>query len=149
MPSDPLLYLALMAIVLGGGVWLGWTVGAPRRREGRRSRPLPHELWLCDRCRSFNEPERQVCYQCRRERPPEAPTVAPTATFEIVQRFGAGSGDGGVRGPSRPWLGVDEPLRERWLATHPGPAATASESDATAPPPGPRRPSDETEPPAG
>lgn len=138
MPEDALLYLALMAVLLGGGVWLGWTLGARGPRERRRPTPLPPELWLCERCRSFNEPEREICYQCRRERPTDAPKVEPNPTFRTEQRFGMPFGDRGMRGPSRPWLASDEPLLERWLATHPEAATGPPAAGEAAPQTGPR-----------
>jgi hypothetical protein len=137
MPEDPLLYLALMAVLLGGGVWLGWTLGARGPRERRKPTALPLEIWLCERCRSFNEPERELCYRCHRERPADAPSFEPNRTFRIEQRFGMTFGDPGMRGPSRPWLAADEPLLDRWLAGHPGPPAVNPAPETEAPSPEP------------
>jgi len=136
MTDGPVLFLLLGGLILGFGAWAGWTVGAWRR--ARRPETLPDRLWLCDACHSFNDPEREACYSCHRARPPEARSVAPDAEFRVDQHF-ARAKDGGGRGMSRPWLGADEPLRDAWLAAHPGtdparpPGDDPSSPDATSP----------------
>jgi len=119
MTDGPVLFLLLGGLILGFGAWAGWTVGA---RRARRPQPVPDQVWLCDACHSFNEPERGACYACHRARPAEAPTVVPDAEFRLDQQFGRVK-DGGGRGASRPWLGGDEPLRDSGPATHPGAVA--------------------------
>ncbi len=128
MTDSPILFFVIAGLVLGFGAWAGWAVGAHRTRGARRPKPLPDRLWLCDHCQSFNEPEREACYACHRPRPADARSVAPDAEFRIDQRFGRAK-DGGGRGSTRPWLGADEPLRDAWLAAHPGtePAVPAND----------------------
>lgn len=117
MPDSPILFLVIGGLVLGFGAWAGWSAGA---RRARKPKPLPDRLWLCDACHSFNEPERAACYACHRPRPMGARSVVPDAEFHVDQRFGRAK-DGGGRGSTRLWLGADEPLRDAWLAAHPGP----------------------------
>jgi hypothetical protein len=107
---NPLLFLVVGGLVLGLGAYAGWSIGA---RRVRKPAALPDRLWLCDACRSFNEPEREVCYRCHRERAIDARSVVPDATFHVDQRFGQVKGGDG-RGASRPWLGSDDPILDRW-----------------------------------
>jgi len=116
VPDSPILFLVIGGLVLLFGAWAGWTVGA---RRARKPKPLPDRLWLCDACHSFNEPERAACYACHRPRPVDARSVVPDTEFQVDQRFGRAKGGGG-RGSTRPWLGAAEPLRDAWLAAHPG-----------------------------
>ena len=129
MPDSPILYLVVGGLVLGFGAWAGWTLGA--RRAGK-ARPLPGQLWLCDTCHSFNEPEREACYGCHRPRPADARSVVPDAEFHVDQRFGQGEDEGG-RGSTRPWLGAVDPLRDEWLVGRPSMEPTVRTPD-TAPP---------------
>lgn len=115
MPDSPILFLVIGGLVLGFGAWAGWAAGA---RRARKPNPPPNELWLCDACHSFNEPEREACYACHRPRPIDARSVVPDAEFQVDQRSGRAK-DGRGRDSTRPWLGADEPLRDAWLAAHP------------------------------
>ncbi len=137
MPDDPLLYLVLASIVLGLGAWAGWNVGARRRRTPP---PLPDEVWLCDGCRSFNDPVRESCYHCHRPRAGDARVVVPDPEFHLDQQLGRAKTSISW-GRSSPWLGAEEPLRDAWLAeqaraselARPGPEAGPDEPPATDP----------------
>jgi hypothetical protein len=110
-----ILYLVFGGFALGVGAWAGWTLGA---RRARRPRSLvPDRLWLCDACHSFNEPEREACYGCRRSRPADARSVVPDAEFHIDQRFGR----------------VTD-LRDRWLDTRPSAEPVVPPADDASPP---------------
>ena len=119
MPDSPVLYLALLGLVVGVSAWAGWSLGARRRRDPTAN--PPSEVWLCDGCRSYNEPARLACYACHRPRTSDARTVAPDPVFRIDQHIGRPFEDGG-RGTTRPWLGADEPLLDDWLAARHGDA---------------------------
>ena len=125
MPDNPVVYLALLGLVIGFSAWAGWTFGA--RRTPRPIPPLGR-LWLCDACHSFNEPERGACYACHRARPGDAWTVERDADFHLVQRTGRAI-DGGGWGATGPWLGADEPLLDDWVTSHPAPAPPGEPAD--------------------
>jgi hypothetical protein len=144
MPESPILYLALLGLVIGSAAWAGWTLGA--RRRANQPKPLPAQLWLCEACHSFNELERMICYACRRVRPVDAQTVTPDVEFRVDQHM-ARPIDHGGRGASRPWLGADEPLLDSWLTAHPGVVRPGPSADDEATPIGST--ADETSPTQG
>lgn len=135
MPDSPILYLVLAGFVLWACAYAGWSFGG---RQKKKRRILPSHVWLCPSCTSFNDPVNEACYHCHRRRPLDVQFVVPDTEFHMEQRFGPMNGDGD-RGPSRPWLGAEEPLRDAWLAGHPGPGSapgdvdTAGSADPTPP----------------
>jgi hypothetical protein len=133
MPDDPLVFLALTVIVFAVAAWAGWTVAA---RRDRTPPALPDTVWLCEACRSYNDPTHLTCYRCHRARPIDAREVVPDRHFHVAQQLGRRK-DSTQLGASRPWLAGEEPLRDAWLTgrdrsdepapppAEPGPAASA------------------------
>jgi hypothetical protein len=111
MPDDPLVYLVATAIVFGLCAWAGWEVAG---RRARKPDILPDRVWLCDGCKSFNDPTHLTCYACHRVRPDDARYVAPDPNFHVDQQLGRQKGSTQL-GASSPWLAGEEPLRDAWL----------------------------------
>lgn len=112
MPSDALLFLALTIAVFAFAAWAGWNVAG--RRE-RKPPILPDRVWLCETCKSFNDPTHATCYHCHRPRPIDAREVVPDPEFHIDQQLGRQKTSTQL-GASSPWLAGEEPLRDAWLA---------------------------------
>lgn len=116
MPGDALLFLVLMIVVFVLAAWAGWSVAA--RRE-RKPPILPDRVWLCEACKSFNDPTHATCYRCHRPRPIDAREVVPDPEFHIDQQLGRTKGSTNL-GASSPWLASEEPLRDAWLTERAG-----------------------------
>lgn len=112
MPTDPIVFMVLTVVVLAVCAWAGWNVAG--RRE-RKPPILPDRVWLCEACKSFNDPTHATCYRCHRPRPIDAREVVPDPEFHIDQQLG-GQKTSTQLGRSSPWLAGEEPLRDAWLA---------------------------------
>lgn len=112
MSNDALVFLVALTVVFLACAWAGWHVAA--RRE-RKPPVMPDRVWLCDACRSFNDPTHLTCYRCHRPRPVEAREVVPDPEFRVDQQLGSQRTSTQL-GASRPWLAGEEPLRDAWLA---------------------------------
>jgi len=112
VPDNPLLFLAVTAIVLGFGAWAGWNFAG---RRTAKPAILPDRVWLCDACKSFNDPTHATCYRCHRPRPADARYVEPDPDFHVTQQLGRPKGSTNL-GASNPWLAGEEPLRDVWLS---------------------------------
>jgi hypothetical protein len=127
MPDAPL-FLIAASVVLLFSAWAGWNVGG---RRNRKPPILPDRVWLCDACKSFNDPTHVACYRCHRPRSVDAREVEPDPEFKIDQQLGR-SKSSLDWGPSSPWLAAEEPLRDAWLSERARPteaALAASEPD--------------------
>lgn len=94
--ADPELVFWIFFLLLVGmptAAMTGWLLGGVRRR--RPPKPPPGLWWLCDGCRSVNDPLNEHCYACGRVRPADPETIRTAEHFEIVQRFGGSRRDGG------------------------------------------------------
>lgn len=111
MPDNGLLFFVAAAIVLGFGAWAGWNVAG---RRTAKPAILPDRVWLCDACKSFNDPTHATCYRCHRPRPADARYVEPDPEFHVTQQLGRTKGSTNL-GASSPWLAGEEPLRDVWL----------------------------------
>lgn len=112
MPDNPIIYVIIAAIVLGFGAWAGWSFGG-RRHE--KPAILPDRVWLCDSCKSFNDPTHLTCYRCHEPRRADAREVEPDPEFHVDQHLGR-SKTSVSWGASSPWLAAEEPLRDAWLS---------------------------------
>ena len=92
---------------------------------------MPDRVWLCDACRSFNDPTHLTCYRCHRPRPVEAREIVPDPEFRVDQQLGSQRTSTQIGASSRPWLAGEEPLRDAWLA------GRAEASKSSAPPAAP------------
>jgi len=146
--NDALVFLVALTVVFLVCAWAGWNIAA--RRE-RKPPVMPDRVWLCDACRSFNDPTHLTCYRCHRPRPVEAREIVPDPEFRIDQRLGSQRTSTQL-GASRPWLASEEPLRDAWLAGRAGAAepsgGSGSPSGSTRASPDPAEREDaETDPP--
>jgi hypothetical protein len=112
MPDNAFVFFILAAIVLGFGAWAGWSFGG--RRQDKPA-ILPDRVWLCDSCKSFNDPTHLTCYRCHQPRRADAREIEPDAEFHVDQHLGR-SKTSVSWGPSSPWLAAEEPLRDAWLS---------------------------------
>jgi hypothetical protein len=118
---DALVFFVAATVVLLFAAWAGWNVGG--RRSGKPS-ILPDRVWLCDACKSFNDPTHATCYRCHRPRPTDAREIVPDAEFKVDQQLGR-SKTSVAWGASSPWLAAEEPLRDAWLTERARPSETA------------------------
>ena len=100
MPSDPLVWLTAVAVVFAVAAWAGWAVAG--RRAPKPFVP-PDRVWLCEGCRSFNDPTHTTCYRCHLPRPPGAREIEPDPEFRVDQQLGVTRGSTQL-GASAPWL---------------------------------------------
>jgi hypothetical protein len=146
MPDAPTFIIAAIVVLLFAS-WAGWTFGGWRRHTAKPT-ILPDRVWLCDVCKSFNDPTHLTCYRCHRPRAADAREIEPDPEFKVDQQLGRAKSslDWGASGP---WLAADEPLRDAWLAerartdeaAHAGDAAPAEdEKDPGEPPEEPHPP---------
>lgn len=112
MPDDAFAFLVIAAIVLGFGAWAGWNFGG--RRQDRPA-ILPDRVWLCDSCKSFNDPTHLTCYRCHEPHRADAREIEPDPEFHVDQHLGR-SRTSVSWGASSPWLAAEEPLRDAWLS---------------------------------
>lgn len=112
MPDNAVAFLVVATIVLGFGAWAGWNFGG---RRNEKPAILPDRVWLCDACKSFNDPTHLTCYRCHRPRRADAREVEPDPEFHIDQQLGR-SKTSISWGASSPWLAAEEPLRDAWLS---------------------------------
>ena len=112
MPDNALAFLVIAAVVLGFGAWAGWNFGGRHKEEPAI---LPDRVWLCDSCKSFNDPTHLTCYRCHQPRRTDAREVVPDAEFHVDQHLGR-SKTSVSWGASSPWLAAEEPLRDAWLS---------------------------------
>lgn len=129
MPDGPLLYLVSVAIVFAVCAWAGWEVAG---RRARKPQILPDRVWLCDACKSFNDPTHLTCYRCHRPREVDARFVAPDPNFRVDQQLGRQKGSTDL-GASSPWLAGEEPLRDEWLTERARATEQALEESEPAP----------------
>ena len=113
MPDSPLLYLTAVALVFAIAAWAGWAIAG---RRAAKPSVLPDRVWLCDGCRSFNDPTHTTCYRCHRPRPADAREVEPDPEFRVAQQLGRQKGSTQLGASGTPWLAGEEPLRDAWLA---------------------------------
>jgi hypothetical protein len=88
------LIVVLILFLVAAGV--GWDLGGRRRRKPR---PLPAEWWICEACRSVNEPDKPICYACDRPRSADAQVLPTADVFRVDQRLGGTRHDGGMSAP--------------------------------------------------
>ena len=129
MPDDPLVYLAATAIIFALCAWAGWEVAG---RRARKPDILPDRVWLCDGCKSFNDPTHLTCYACHRPRPVDARYITPDPKFHVDQQLGRRKGSTQL-GASSPWLAGEEPLRDAWLSERARASEQALEGSEPAP----------------
>jgi hypothetical protein len=110
--ADPELVFWIFFLLIVGAptaAMAGWLLGGVRRRR-RAPKPLPGLWWLCDGCRSVNDPVDLRCYACGRPRPANPRTIRTDRHFEMVQRFGGTRHDGGAA--SAPEVGPRTPATD-------------------------------------
>jgi hypothetical protein len=130
MPDSPFVFFAAAIAVLLIAAWAGWQVGG---RRASKPKILPDRVWLCDNCKSFNDPTHLTCYRCHQPRADDARFVEPDPDFHVTQQLGRPKGST-ILGASSPWLAGEEPLRDAWLSEHARPAEQAlAESEPAAP----------------
>jgi hypothetical protein len=129
MPDAPLVYLVSVAVVFAVCAWAGWEVAG---RRARKPDILPERVWLCDRCKSFNDPTHLTCYRCHEPRPVDATYVTPDPEFHVDQQLGRQKGSTQL-GASSPWLAGEEPLRDAWLTERARASEQALEASEPAP----------------
>jgi hypothetical protein len=112
MPDNAIAFFILAAIVLGFGAWAGWNFGG---RRNEKPAILPDRVWLCDSCKSFNDPTHLACYRCHAPRRADAREIEPDPEFHVDQHLGR-SKTSVSWGASSPWLAAEEPLRDAWLS---------------------------------
>ena len=112
MPDNAVAFLVVATIVLGFGAWAGWNFGG---RRNEKPAILPDRFWLCDSCKSFNDPTHLTCYRCHEPRRADAREIEPDPEFHVDQHFGR-SKTSVSWGASGPWLAAEEPLRDAWLS---------------------------------
>lgn len=94
---DPELVFWFFFLLLVGApaaAMAGWLLGGVRRRRRRPPPTLPGLWWLCDGCRSVNDPRNERCYACGRVHPAHPETIRTAEHFEMVQKFGGTRHDG-------------------------------------------------------
>jgi len=131
---DTVVFLIVGVVVLLFASWAGWHVGGWR---GKTKPPiLPDRVWLCDACKSFNDPTHATCYRCHQPRPADAREIEPDPDFHIDQQLGR-SKSSLDWGASSPWPAAEEPLRDAWLSERgrPTEAARAAAPATDAAPP--------------
>lgn len=129
MPGDTLVYFGAVVVVFAFAAWAGWAVAGRRKTEPKL---LPDRVWLCDACKSFNDPTHTTCYRCHQPRPADATYLAPEPEFRVDQQLGRPKGSTQL-GRSSAWLAGEEPLRDAWLSEQ----ARASEQALQASEPAP------------
>lgn len=119
---DTIVFLIAGVVVLLFASWAGWHVGGWRRNT--KPPILPDRVWLCDACKSFNDPTHLTCYRCHQPRAADAREIEPDPDFHIDQQLGR-SKSSLDWGASSPWLAADDPLRDAWLSDRARPTEAA------------------------